>query len=224
MITPQQRTLAIITGRYDPLTDTGYYGFVDSSELITGKKLIKKLKFDTGKDHNSKTGWLKFYIGPNASCNTSGKEKIIFVAKKPLKSHISWEQLDYENLVEGNRSVRIKKQYYSVRLMSGKGVDLYGTNSEWNELMYRVYQCNPDNKHKSNWEFFSDLDLSIGVGRGKWVWAAESVRRHSFRTNTPESFAYARGGRDIDTCKNFEDIDSYDDTGWRPVLEPITHD
>ena len=69
MLTPQTQTVEILRGRYDPVTDTGYMGFISASNFITGSELINLLNFHGGIDQNSDAGWLKFYVGPNAVCN-----------------------------------------------------------------------------------------------------------------------------------------------------------
>ena len=55
--------------QYDPITDTGYYGAVDASELFTGQEIPTALGFTTGNLHNDNTQWLHFYVGSNAACN-----------------------------------------------------------------------------------------------------------------------------------------------------------
>ena len=74
VITESQRTFAIIAGGYDPISDTGFYGFVPSSDLIDGKHLSELLEFHKGTDQNSHSGWLKFYIGSHAICNHTSVE------------------------------------------------------------------------------------------------------------------------------------------------------
>ena len=211
MLTPHTRTLEILRGRYDPHTDTGYMGYVPSSDFITGSELIDLLDFRDGVDQNSDAGWLKFYVGTRAACNYTGQEKVSLIAKKSLKCDVSWDQINNSQLVSGKRTVSINGHSYRVRLMTG-GEASPGTGSEWNELIYRVHAEQPESK--SNWEIFDTIETNITSGDGRFVWCQETP------LSKPTEHVY-RGYLGLASC--YANTSSYSDTdtGWRPVLELV---
>ena len=207
MITPQERTLAAIIGKYDPGTDTGYYGFVKSKDLINGIDLAVQLKFTSGFYQHKDSGWLKFYIGPDAACNDSGDYKIVYVAKRNLMYHVSWDEINECGLVDGSRCISIYGNMYRVRLLTG-GIEEPGDDSEWNELMYRVYYGYTG--QRPVWEMFTDHDLDADAS-GRYSWMQERIN----------SSVVHRGERGIVYWQ--VSMSSYAGTngGWRPVLELI---
>ena len=211
MLTPQTRTIEILRGRYDPGTDTGYMGYIPASDFITGSELIDLLDFRDGVDQNSDAGWLKFYVGTRAACNYTGQEKCIFIAKQSLKNNISWDQINNAGLVYGTTSRTILGQSYNIRIMTG-GEAGPGTESEWNELIYRVHAEQPESK--SNWETFDTIETNMTGGDGLYTWCQE----------TPPSKSTERVHRGILGLAGwYTATSSYSDTysGWRPVLELV---
>jgi hypothetical protein len=210
MITPYQRTLATIAGRYDPCTDTGYYGLVESSDLITGDQLSEQLDFNAGISHNSDCGWFKFYIGPNASCNDTNHQKVIYVARMSLKHSISWNSINSANLITGNRTISIGDDLYRVRLLTG-GVTKPGAGSEWNELLYRVHKNNSNGQSK--WDTYDNAGIGINVVDGWVSWTQEMDVAVPTR-------CVMRGYGGL--AGWYTDTSSHSDPnrGWRPVLEP----
>ena len=210
MLTPQTRTLEILRGRYDPGTDTGYMGYIPASDFITGVELIELLDFRDGTDQNSDAGWLKFYVGPTAACNsTPGTAKCIFIAKQSFKYTVSWDQINSAGLVYGTTSRTVLGQSYNVRIMTG-GEASPGTGSEWNELIYRVHAEQPESK--SNWETFDPAaDTNITNGNGRYVWCQENPPSKPTERVT-------RGGNFTSSSSNASSI-AHVSIGWRPVLE-----
>ena len=193
--------------QYDETTDTGYYGFVPASDFISGDELSSQLNFSVGTNQNSDAGWLKFYVGPAAVCNsTPGTAKVLFVAKKTLRI-VTWLNINGTNLLSGNRTISIEDLQYKVRILTGGGSSP-GTNSEWNELMYRVHVDQPEGK--SNWALFINIDLWVGPnlnGRNTLVqdrWAGTGdgvVNRGNTGISSWNGMFWGWNG------------------GWRPVLE-----
>ena len=210
MISPQERTLAIIAGRYDPSTDTGYYGFVDSTNLITGDLLAKQLDFNVGINRSSDAGWLKFYVGPNAVCNNTDHQRVIYVARTPLKYSVSWDDINNADLIFGNRNIDIGNNTYQVRLLTG-GNERFGTGSEWNELLYRV--CIARLADGGKWDIYDDMGLHSGLN-GLASWAPEIDGSSTFRR-------VIRGYSDITTWNTAASSHTSSYFGWRPVLELV---
>ena len=214
MLTPQTRTIEILRGRYDPGTDTGYMGYIPASDFITGAELIDLLDFRDGVDQNSDAGWLKFYVGTRAACNsTPGTAKCIFIAKQSLKNNISWDQINNARLVYGTtqRTVSINGRSYRVRLLTG-GEASPGTGSEWNELLYRVHAEQPESK--SNWETFDTNETNITSGNGRYVWCQETP------SSKPTEHVY-RGYYGVAPWHTIASSYSTTNIGWRPVLEQV---
>lgn len=145
------------TGTYDPATDTGYYGLVPFTDLISGDSLASTIGLTAGLAQDSEAGWLKFYVGPDAACNRGSTAYVIFVAKMPFRNNLSWNNIDTAKAVDGSdAAITIGDYDYKVRLMQGADADpstyTYGTNcadnpgenSEWNALMYRIHEDVPN--------------------------------------------------------------------------------
>lgn len=136
-------------------SELGFFGTVEPSLLIFGNELSKIFDLKEGFNINGDSPWLKFIR----------KGKVLFVAKRPFKHSISWDDLDSKSLVYGNRLIYIKGNYYRVRLLEGTRYnpsfwdneaenpyyDPPSThNSEWNELMYPVHEDTPNSQHIEN--------------------------------------------------------------------------
>ena len=212
MLTPQTRTIETLRGRYDPHTDTGYMGYIPADDFITSDELTDLLDFRDGVDQNSDAGWLKFYVGPTAACNsTPGTSKCIFIAKQSLKNNISWDQIDNAGLVYGTTSRTVLGQSYNIRIMTG-GEASPGTGSEWNELIYRVHAKQPESK--SNWETFNTIETNITSGEGRYTWCQETP------SSKPTERVYRGGSGLANWGANTSPITGANG-GWRPVLELV---
>lgn len=116
----------------------GWYGEVPASSLITGSALATAVALTLGTEMNPGEPWLKFSLA----------DKTLFVARKPLRSNISWDNLNVKNLITGNTVITIGGHQYKVRLLKGvnanpslaqSGFDPATTwGSEWNSLLYHV--------------------------------------------------------------------------------------
>ena len=147
--------------QYDASSNTGYYGITTVSQLISGDDLASHLLMTSGVSMNSDAGWLKFYIDG----------KIIFIAKKPFRHSISWNQIYNLGAVYGisgfgpytsgtnvdqNKEITIGEYHFKIRLMTGAHINPFtrdanctlssgaGENSEWNRLIYRVHNIIPN--------------------------------------------------------------------------------
>lgn len=205
--------------------DAGFYGECPASELITGDELARRIGLTAGTSQFSNEPWLKFsYLG-----------KTEFVAKKPFRYSISWENIKEVNAVFGNKTIKIGENVYKIRLMKGKTEGKQDDSSsyrgdinkgsEWNKLMLPIHQNAPSNwRHTSNvnsptenWNVgYTDMDL-LTYGNyddnGIYSWCQESgeIGYHMlYRGRFGVSFSGS------DYCAY-----DYAVFGWRPVLELV---
>ncbi|WP_311564288.1 hypothetical protein [Peptoniphilus duerdenii] len=166
----------------------GFYGEVPAKDFITGDELARRIGLTAGVSQYSGEPWLKFsYLG-----------KVEFVAKKPFRYSISWNNINDANAVYGNKTMDINGKKYKIRLMKA--------DSEWDKLI--VPLC-------STWNLgYTDgvLITNVNYGNGSRALCQE--------LNGTE-LAYYRGQygfRKKDTCGTKLAVAS---CGWRPVLELI---
>lgn len=145
--------------RYDANTDTGYFGVVKSTNIVTGDNLAGAIGLGIGVSQNSDVDWLKFYY----------HGMIIYTPKKPLRHTLLKDDLLDLNAVYGidlglKRSAKyiINGKEYNVGILSGAtktpsemietsgdpqstanfALNVkkeIGRGSMWNELIYRVH-------------------------------------------------------------------------------------
>lgn len=203
----------------------GFYGEVPASEFITGNELAKRIGFWAGTSQNSKVGWLKFtYMG-----------KIEFVAKKPFRHSISWDNINNANAVYGSKTINILGKTYKVRLMKGKTEGKQNNKSyekgdickgsEWNKLMLPIHKNAPRNwAYNDNVDWptrdggvdYTDDDLATKYtgGDGSYCWCqeyGESTDNHLLRGYEGVSYSGC-------THSSYSGNPTY---GWRPVLELV---
>ena len=161
----------VSAGNYDATTDTGYFGEVSSAALMTGDALASDIGLTAGTSQHSSEGWLKFYVGTNADCNyykrlnNFAKPYVIYIAKKPYRHTVSWDDIYARGAVYGSGDIGVEPtvidvkqdasvtksgKTLSVRLMTGVDTDPMGFynkgcaanvggKSEWNQLFYRIH-------------------------------------------------------------------------------------
>lgn len=202
----------------------GFYGEVPTSEFITGDELARIIGLKAGVSQNSNEPWLKFsYMG-----------KVEFVAKKPFRHSISWNNINAVNAVFGNRIIEISGSKYKIRLMKGKtegkqnDSSSYGgainRESEWNKLMLPLHQKAPSNwsykdnvnSPTENWNVgYTDNDLltTRSAGDGSYSWCQEYGESTIYRM--------IRGSYGVSYANS--NVPEYDakSQGWRPVLELV---
>ena len=201
--------------------NAGFFGEVTTSDFITGDELARLIGLTAGTSQYSNEPWLKFaYMG-----------NIEFIAKKPFRNSISWNNLNAANLVFGNLAINIGGHTYKIRLPKGKtegkqdDSSVYiGTichNSEWNNLMLPIHENAPNNwempqnveSPTENWGVnYSNNDLLTNSEKNRcWTWCQEF--------GNDKTTHLLRGGYDVSfSHSNYSYLD-YDDYGWRPVLE-----
>ncbi len=218
---------------FDSVTDTGYYGEVSAGDFLRGDDLASLIGLSAGTAQHSDGGWLKF----------KSHGKILFVAKKPFRNNLSWNDINAADAVHGDRQIVVGGRLYKVRLLTGADNDpstyTYGTScaddpgvgSEWNDLMYRIHEDDPNctdvtegmpegsetTRHGGpqvgdSWAGLSDADIITASGNGRACWCQEvdgqdSGRRVGRGSSGVAFFLTATAGT---TNTNY---------GWRPVLE-----
>ena len=115
--------------------------FIGEVQLITGDELASIIGLTAGTSQFSTEPWLHF--------NDNGRD--IYIAKKPFRHTVSWDQLNAIGAVYGSKTVTIDNKLYMVRLLRGTNSDPttggtysgYNTTihqgSEWNRYMYPIH-------------------------------------------------------------------------------------
>ncbi len=215
---PGPKTLAVGT------TDHGWYGEVASADLIDGTALAALVGLSAGTAQESTSGWLKFALNG----------KVLFVAKRPLRHTVSWNQLDQAGVVYG-KEVTIGTDRFLVRLIRGAnsdptvgqtGYDMPLTHgSEWNRLMYHVH----DGVHGNNsntmasegitvgdFAQYADADLFVRTGNGRLTICQERIST----IDSVDRLYRGHNGISSSGAVNATQTPSIA-YGWRPVLELI---
>lgn len=202
----------------------GYFGLVTSSELINGDSLASLVGLTAGTSQFSAVNWLKFAY----------KGKVLFVAQKPIRNNLSWDNINAVGAVTGTKQVAIKSLNYKVRLPQGALTNPSETNttdrgakgSEWNRLMLAVHE---QVKNK-NWAYpayvesdiqdfgtyLTDADLitNSSSGNGSYSWCQETAKNDS-------SYRVVRGTLGVSSLYWSTSSTVTADSGWRPVLELV---
>jgi hypothetical protein len=236
--------------QYDSVSDTGYYGLVLTSELISGDALASQIGFTAGTAQYGTSGWFKFYVGASAACNRNGGVPYVcYVASMPYRNTVSWNYINSVSAVYGDRVESIGGLDYKVRLITGgrsdptpntngtNCIDNPGLGSEWNELFYRIHEDAPDCSN-----------LSIGIGGGyettRHGGPQSAGANWASYTNAQTGTVYTLNSGSVSWCQEVDGIlasqrvyrgfygvalwnsivSSYNklNSGWRPVLELVS--
>lgn len=219
----------ILLGHGDTGSDIGlgdlvdgvrFWGEVPAIELIDGETLAATIGLTAGTAQHTNAGWLHFELDG----------KTLYVAKKPLRYAVSWNQIHAQGAVFGTRTVTINGESFKVRLLTGADVDPtpYVSNydpvnswgSEWNRLIYNVHDGEHTNANNTTppgaWPLYSDTDLVVHQtgGNGSRSWCQET------RADGPTSRVY-RGFNGVSYLQFDSSSALYVASGWRPVLELV---
>lgn len=209
----------------------GYFGRVNSADMLQGTDPATMVGLTQGTAINSTTEWLKFaYQG-----------KTLFIPKMPIRRDVSFSAIYAVGAVYGaegfgvsplvpnvkqNKKVSIGANQFRVRLFQGADTDpststAYfsnnpaGTqNSEWTQLMSRVWASNPNGIF---WERFTDAELGLVTdGKNMAAWTQELVSGTAYRVvrNHPPFIGYSA---DVDSSIGVHNTIS----SWWPVFELI---
>lgn len=204
----------------------GFFGETMPSDFITYESLATELGLSAGvSQYNEESIWLKCMLD----------NRTLYVAKKPARNTISWNDINNRNLVYGTRTVTIDGFNFKVRLIKGAssdptdtplGYDVAGSyGSEWNRLMYPLHSgvhtnvSNPATHSDPNadpfgaWASYSDLDLGVGDNTPYTICQEVHTGRISGRV--------ARGLSGVTRLLNDSSTGSQYLVAWRPVLELV---
>lgn len=181
----------------------GWYGEVSGAAFITGSALAAQIGLTAGVAINPNAGWLKFsHLG-----------KMLFVAKKTIRSTVSWNHLNAVNAVLGNRIIEIGAHRYRIRLLTGGNANPASVaGGEWNALIYRVHEDDPT---ETNWKNYTNSELYVGLPSmpGVFSWCQE--------LSVWPTYSFGRGQHSVlHHAYNLSD-DPNVSGGWRPVLEYV---
>lgn len=209
--------------RTTPEPEDVFLGEVPVTKLISGDALATQVGLTAGTAFNSNEPWLKFL---------TREGKTLYVAKKPFRYNLNWNQLNTLGITLGVTTVVIGGNTYKVRLLTGMDTEYYNgsisvynplhvNNSEWNRLMYPLHNGNHIDTNNLTlpgyWPLYSDLDLGIGPnsGNGGQSWC---IGRYVTGSSSSQ---VTRGGRGITSFDPTIASSSHVVRGWRPVLELV---
>ena len=206
-----------------------FLGEVPTADLINGTSLASAIGLTGGTAQHTDSPWLHFVLDG----------KTLYVAKKPYRSHVSWNHINDAGAVFGTKTVEINELEYKVRLLksvaSGNiytGSDNYDPveayDSEWNRLMYPIHSGNhidPNNPSSDTGEGlrlgtlaqYTDIDLVVhpNAGDGSYSWCQET------RSSNTGSRVF-RGRRGVSYLSSVTASNVNSTYGWRPVLELVS--
>jgi len=217
----------------------GFFGEVPVSELITGDDLATAIGLSAGTSQYSNEPWLKFTLDGN----------IIYVAKKPYRHTVTWENIYQAGAVYGtgdnglypsggdklqDANISVDGFSLDVTLLRGtntdpaiysNGFDMdYTHTSEWNRLIYPIHSgVHTDSSNPS----------TPSVPYAQWATYSDGdlLVHNSFGNG---SFSWVQETQNADTARRFirggigvtyvyrntsTDVDR--GYGWRPALRLI---
>ena len=198
--------------------------FIGEVQLITGDELASIIGLTAGTSQFSTEPWLHF--------NDNGRD--IYIAKKPFRHTVSWDQLNAIGAVYGSKTVTIDNKLYMVRLLRGTNSDPttggtysgYNTTihqgSEWNRYMYPIHSTthvsgsNPNTSDMGTLAQYTDeqLHLRSNYGNGTYSWCQEV-------SGAGASSRVIRGYYGVTYGYGATSSVTYAYLGWRPLLELI---
>jgi len=215
----------------------GFFGEVPTSELITGDDLATAIGLTAGTSQFSNEPWLKFALDDN----------IIYVAKKPYRHTVSWENIYQAGAVYGtndngynpsggNRlqdaNITVDGFSLDVTLLRGtntdpaiftsNGFDMdYTHTSEWNRLMYPIHSgIHTDSRNPS----------TPSIPYAQWATYSDGDLIVDYRTgngsyswvqetqNTDTTLRFFRGYTGVTYVARSTTTNADSNLGWRPAL------
>jgi len=184
----------------------GWYGEVTGEELITYSGLSSAVGMSAGTlQHDAESTWLKF----------AHQGQILFVAKKPIRHTVTWDDINAVNAVYDDVSaptVQVGSDNLRVTLLTGGDADpTSSAGGEWNDLLYRVHVDDPTG---TRWASYTNGDISVGTGNGRSSWTQETYASDASRrvNRGLSSLTY------FGTYTSSVTISVY---GWRPCLRLV---
>ena len=198
--------------------------FLGEVPLITGDELASDIGLAVGTSQFSTEPWLHF--------NDEGRD--IYIAKKPYRHSLSWDDINAVGAVKGNAKVTINGKEYRVRLLRGGNGDPttggtyngYNTTehqgSEWNRYMYPIHSTthvdtsNPNTSDMGTLAQYTDEQLHVhnSYGNGTYSWCQEV-------SGASTSVRVMRGYFGVAYGSYYTSSVTHTYIGWRPLLELI---
>lgn len=178
-----------------------FLGEVATADFIAGDVLATTMSLTVGTAINATEPWLKF----------DDNGKILYIAKKPYRHSITWNNLNSAGVLTGTKTIVIASKTYYVRTISG-GPSSPGTGSEWNNYLYKVSANDPTGTHLAS---YSNLDLGIDATQ----LGALTQCRDTSSLNSSNNVV--RGNGDIAGYAANNKGTGGTARGWRPILELI---
>ncbi|VFU11660.1 hypothetical protein SCFA_130003 [anaerobic digester metagenome] len=179
----------------------GYFGRYTG--IYTGDQLASAAGITIGKGlfyATSDIEWFKFAF----------EGKVIFLAQKPIRYAISWNDLNNAGCVYGTKEVTKDGITYRCRLLRIRNGEPETGPGREQYLLQRVHES-----YYPHWEMLTNEDLYLAQPvdtNGKFSLAQETQNGVSANCY---AFDYAAGGSTV--AKN----DRYSGFSWRPVLEVV---
>lgn len=164
----------------------GFFGEVATANLISGEDLCDAIGLTAGTLQYSTEPWLKFVR----------RDRMLFVAKKPYRYNISWNDINAAGAVYGDAVIIISGIRYAVRLLS---------DAEWNALIYPVHV------DYGQWAQYSNADIVVASGNGSTTWTSTASGSNRVYRG---SISVANSGNITPSI-----VGTY--CGFRPALEPL---
>lgn len=202
----------------------GFFGEVPEYAFISGEELSNLGGLIPGIFRFSGEPWLKFMLDG----------KILFKRKKPIKSYISWDEINDADLVFGDKIISFKGVSYKLRLIKGleEGVDTsdgftyaFTKNSEWNRLMFPIHES-ALNQDFMRPEIIPDnfLDWGVYYSDEEQNFISDPIVAHrQWCQETVESTGYKviRGGSQMEILLSRASTAKFTNDSWSPVLEVV---
>ncbi len=202
-----------------------FKGEVHVGDLINGTDLAALVGLTAGTiiDNTDNEPWLHF-VDP-----VDNKTK--YIAKKPYRRSISWDDINAVDCVYG-KTITIGDNQYICRLIKGGktepftglvGHDTEGTwGSEWNRLLYPI--CAPTGNPD-----YDNIQDPSSPGLGTWAQYDQTndlglmpgIGARSLCQNFHKSSRIYRGSVGVTNSSTITPHSSIQATGWRPLLELI---
>lgn len=180
--------------------------YLGTEALIGGNTLAVLAGLTSGTAINNAGGFLKFLRDG----------KIRYVATKPFRHSVSWNQLNAIGLVSGSKVVSIDGQSYRVRLLTGgNGNPSSAAGGEWDELIYAVCSGRPGSYTGPRLAELSVATLYIGEGS-----TIRSTICQETQNGVPGN-CIRRGRDNTQYYAGLPKTDNGNTVLWRPVLEPV---
>lgn len=193
------------------ISASDFLGSTESGDDGPNDKLSSDLGLTAGTAFNHDADWVKY----------TRDGKVCYMAKKPLRYNLSWNDINGEDAVDGTAEVTYGDYTYKVRLMWGGDSDpgtSYGVN-EWNTVMYSLVDCVDDGHlgedaegSDGKWEEWGNDAVGIGGDSnpdGRTSWCQEVSGNNSVN----------RGWHSVSDWRSHHAMFAFPSRGWRPVLE-----